>query len=130
VIDCPPTRIWRRVLGLAVCYVLVLQAFFAAAETAVALIQVDATNGALVICHNANNVSPSTSGSGKPEKLTCLLCAVAAAVGGLLPDPVAAVVAPPLLAGGVNFAKPIAISTRQPARDGCSRAPPSFAWAN
>jgi O-antigen/teichoic acid export membrane protein len=127
VIDCPATRIWRRVLGLAVCYVLILQAFFAAAETAVALFQANATNGALVICHNANSVSPSTGDSGKPEKLACLLCAVAAAGGGLLPDPVAAVFAPRVLAGGVNFAKSIAISLRPPARDGCSRAPPRFA---
>lgn len=51
-IDCPPTRIWRRVLGLAVCYVLALQAFFAAFERAVALSQANATDGALVICHS------------------------------------------------------------------------------
>jgi hypothetical protein len=44
-----------------------------------------------------------------------------------LPDPVAAVFAPRVLAGGVNFAKSIAISLRPPARDGCSRAPPRFA---
>jgi hypothetical protein len=127
VIDCPPSRIWRRVLGLAVSYVLVLQAFFAAFETAVALSQINATDDALVICHSANNASPSTGDTGKPEKLACLLCAVAAAGGGVLPDPVAAVFAPRVLAGGVNFAKSIAISTRPPARDGCSRAPPRFA---
>ena len=58
-IDCPPTRIWRRVLGLAVCYVLALQAFFAAFERAVALSQANVADGVLVICHSANNASPS-----------------------------------------------------------------------
>jgi hypothetical protein len=111
---------------LAVCYVLVLQAFFATFETAVALFQGDATN-VLVICHNANDASPSTGGTGKPEKLSCVLCAVAAAGSGLLPDPVADVFAPCVLAGGIDFAKSVAISTRPPARDGRSRAPPSFA---
>ena len=123
----PPYRVWRRVLGLAVCYVLILQAFFAAFETADALIQGNAINGALVICHNAKNTSPSTDGTGKPKKLSCVLCAVAAAGSGLLPDPVADVFAPRALAGGVIFAKSIAISTRPPARDGRSRAPPRFA---
>jgi hypothetical protein len=126
VIACPPTRIWRRVLGLAVCYVLVLQAFFAAFETPIALFQANATNGGQVICRNANNASPSTGDAGKREKLPCPLCAIAAAGGVLLPDPVAAVFAP-ALAGGVSFAKSVAITTRPPARDGCSRAPPSFA---
>jgi O-antigen/teichoic acid export membrane protein len=127
VIDCPPNRIWRRVLGLAVCYVLVLQVGFAAFATALALFQGNAINDALVICHNANNISPSTDDTGKPEKLSCVLCAVAAAGGGLLPDPVADVFAPRVFADGVSFGKSIVISTRPPARDGCSRAPPSFA---
>ena len=126
-IDCPPTRIWRRVLGLAVCYVLALQAFFAAFERAAALSQTNVADGALVICHRANNTSPSTGGTGKPEKLSCVLCAVAAAGGGILPDPVATTFAPGVLAGGVNFAKSTAISIRPPARDGRSRAPPRFA---
>ena len=126
-IDCPPTRIWRRVLGLAVCYVLVVQAFFAAAETAVALFQANATDGVLLICHNADNASSSSGGTRTPERLACLLCAVAAAGGGLLPDPVAAAFAPRVLAGGVDFADSITISTRQPARDGRARAPPRLA---
>jgi Protein of unknown function (DUF2946) len=127
VINCPPSRIWRRVLGLAVSYVLVLQAFFATFETAVARSQINATDGALVICHSANNASPSTGDTGKPEKLACLFCAVAAAGGGVLPDPVAAVLAPRVLAGGVDFADSISISTRPPARDGRARAPPRLA---
>jgi hypothetical protein len=127
VIDCPPTRIWRRALGLAVCYVLALQAFFAAFERAVALSQANVTDGALVICHSANNASPSTGGTGKREKLSCVLCAVAAAGGGVLPDPVATAFAPREPAGSVSFAKSIAISIRPPARDGRSRAPPGFA---
>jgi uncharacterized membrane protein YeiH len=127
VIDCPPTRIWRRVLGLAVCYVLALQAFFAAFERAVALSQANATDAVLVICHSANNASPSTGGTGKSEKPSCVLCAVAAAGGGVLPDPVATIFAPRVLAGSASFAKSIAISIRSPARDGRSRAPPRFA---
>ena len=123
----PPHRVWRRVLGLAVCYVLALQAFFAAFDTAVALFQGNATNGALVICHNANSASPSSGGPGQPEKLSCVLCAIAAAGSALLPDPVADVFAPRALAGGLNVPKSIAVSTRPPARDGRSRAPPSFA---
>ena len=126
-IDCPFTRIWRRVLGLAVCYVLALQAFFAAFERAVALSQANVADGVLVICHSANNASPSTDGTGKPKRLSCVLCAVAAAGGGILPDPVATTFAPGVLAGGVNFAKSTAISIRPPARDGRSRAPPRFA---
>jgi hypothetical protein len=127
VIACPPSRIWRRVLGLAVCYVLVLQAFFAALETPMALLHANATIGGQVICHNANNASPSTGDTGKRERFPCLLCAIAAAGGVLSPDPVAAIVVPRALAGGVNFAQSVAISIRPPARDGCSRAPPSFA---
>jgi hypothetical protein len=128
VIARAPNRVWRRILGLAVCYVLALQAFFAAFATALALFQGNAINDALVICHNANTTSPpSTDDTGKPEKLSCMLCALAAAGGGLLPDPVADVFAPRVLADGVNFAKSIVISPRPPARDGCSRAPPSFA---
>jgi hypothetical protein len=83
-------------------------------------------DGALVICHSANNASPSTGGTGKPEKLSCVLCAVAAAGGGVLPDSVASTFAPRVLAGSVSFAKSIAISIRPPARDGRSRAPPRF----
>jgi Protein of unknown function (DUF2946) len=110
---------------LVVCYVLALQAFFAAFETAVALSQANVTDGALIICHSADNASPSSGGTGKPEKLACLFCLVAAAGGGVLPDPVAIIFAP--LAGGVEFAKSIAILIRPPVRDGCSRAPPRFA---
>ena len=123
----PSNRVWRRVLGLAVCYVLVLQAFFAVFETAVALFQGNAINGDLVICHNANDAAPSTDGTGKRERLSCVLCAVAAAGSGPLPDPVADVFVPRALAGDVIFAESIAISTRPPARDGRSRAPPGFA---
>jgi hypothetical protein len=112
---------------LAVCYALILQAFFAAFETPVALFQANASNGGQVISRNAYSTFPSSGDAGKREKLSCLLCAIAAASGGLLPDPVAAVFAPRALAGGVNFAKSVAISTRPPARDGRSRAPPSFA---
>jgi hypothetical protein len=127
VIDRHRNRAWRRVLGLAVCYVLVLQAFFAAFETSVALLQGSAGVGAPVICHTADNAAPSTGDTGKPKKLSCLLCAVAAAGGGLPPDPVADVFAPRALAGSVSFAESITVSIRPPARDGRSRAPPDFA---
>lgn len=126
-INCPPTRTWRRVLGVVVCYALVLQLFFAAFATAVALFQENPTSEALVICHNTNTISPSTGDTGKPQKLSCLICAIAAAGGGLLPDAVVDVFTPRVLAGGVIFAKSIAISIRPPARDGRSRAPPRFA---
>jgi hypothetical protein len=112
---------------LAVCYALILQAFFAAFETPVVLFQANASNGGQVISRNAYSTFPSSGDAGKREKLSCLLCAIAAASGAFLPDPVPAVFAPYALAGGVTFVNSVAILTHPPARDGCSRAPPSFA---
>jgi hypothetical protein len=81
----------------------------------------------LVICHGVDSNPPSSGGFGNPEKLPCVLCAVAAAALGLLPDPVSAAVAQLLSAGLAGFAHTVAIVYQPPSRAGNSRAPPSFA---
>jgi hypothetical protein len=126
VIVCRPTRIWRRVLGLAVCYAVALQAFLAAVGAALAINHGSGAADAFsTICHAANDTTRPTGDAA--IKLPCALCAVAAAGGGLVPDPIPAAVAP--LAGGsvVRLADTVAVFVTSQVRDGLARAPPNFA---
>jgi hypothetical protein len=60
---------WRRILSVAVCYAVALQAFLAAFETTVAVSIPRTPDAALIICHGADDTSPSTGGTGNSEKL-------------------------------------------------------------
>jgi hypothetical protein len=122
-----PRLRWRRILSVAVCYAVALQAFLAAFETTVAVGRPRTSEVALIICHGADDTSPSTGGTGNSEKLPCVFCAAAAAATGLLPDPVLATVMPLSLVGGVSFINATTNPTHPPARAGSSRAPPNFA---
>jgi hypothetical protein len=122
-----PRLRWRRILSVAVCYAVALQAFLAAFETTVAVSRPRTSEAALIICHGADDTSPSTGGTGNSEKLPCVFCAAAAAATGLLPDPVLATVMPLSLVGGVSFINATTNPTHPPARAGSSRAPPNFA---
>jgi hypothetical protein len=122
-----PRLRWRRILSVAVCYAVALQAFLAAFETTVAVSRPRTSEAALIICHGADDTSPSTGGTGNSEKLPCVFCAAAAAATGLLPDLVLATVMPLSLVGGVSFINATTNPTHPPARAGSSRAPPNFA---
>ena len=122
-----PRLRWRRILSVAVCYAVALQAFLAAFETTVAVSRPRTPDAALIICHGADDTSPSTGGTGNSEKLPCVFCAAAAAATGLLPDPVTTTVTPLSLVGCVSFTNATTSPTHPPARAGSSRAPPNFA---
>ena len=122
-----PTPYWRCILRLALCYVVAIQAFLSAFETTIAAAHAPASDTWLVICHGVDSNLPSSGGSGNPEKLPCVLCAVAAAALGLRSDPVPATLTLLLPAGLVGFAHAVTIAYQPPSRAGYSRAPPSFA---
>ena len=119
-----PNLCWRRVLRVSLCYVVAIQAFLSAFETTIAATRTPNSDAWLVICHGIGGSPPGDSGN--PEKLPCVLCAVAAAALGLLSDPVPAAVALLLPAGLVGFTCPVPIACHPPSRAGLSRAPPSF----
>jgi hypothetical protein len=102
---------------VALCYVVAIQAFLSAFETTIAAAHAPASDTWLVICHGVDSNPPSSGGSGNPEELPCVLCAVAAAALGLLSDPVPAVIAQLLSAGLAGFGRgrdclPAAIASR------------------
>jgi hypothetical protein len=122
-----PNPYWRCILRVALSYVVAIQAFLSALETTIAAVHAPASNARLVICHGVDSNLPSSGGAGNPEKLPCVLCAVAAAALGLLSDPVPQAAAQLLSAGLVAFTHAVAIVYQPPSRAGYSRAPPSFA---
>jgi hypothetical protein len=122
-----PNPYWRYILRVALCYVVAIQAFLSAFETTIAAAHAPASDTSLAICHGVDSNPPSSGGSGNPEKLPCVLCAVAAAALGLLSDPVPAALAQLLSAGFAGFGHAVAIVYQPPSRAGYSRAPPSFA---
>jgi hypothetical protein len=114
----------RRALSVAVCYVLILQAFLGAFGTAFAAARIGAPEA--VICHGADGAAPAPGDSGRSAKLPCVLCATAAAGGGVLPDSIPIAATLPPVASRVGFAQVVTILIPPPARAGLSRAPPSF----
>jgi hypothetical protein len=116
--------IWRRALGLAICYALALNALFAAYGTAFAVAQPGPEAG-FTICHG-NGVGELPAPSGDGDTLPCVMCAVAAAAGVLLPEaPVAPAPALSIVTHlGPADAGPIAAVRF--ARAGLARAPPDL----
>ena len=122
-----PNLCWRRMLRLALCYVIALQAFLSAFETTIAAAHAPTSDVSPVICHAVDGRSPSNGDTGNPEKIACALCALAAAALALLCNPVSATEALLLPAGLVGFPHAISAAHHPRARAGYSRAPPSFA---
>ena len=112
----------RRVLTLALCYVLALQAFLAAYGTAFA---VSRGESGFVICHGDG--STPARDTANADKAPCALCAVASAASGLLPEAPVSFVTPAIVAGRVVYADTTVTFPSPPRRAGLSRAPPSFA---
>jgi hypothetical protein len=84
-----------------------------------------AADGFTTICYGANDTTRPTGDAA--VKLPCALCAVAAAGGGLLPDPIPAAVAPLMGGSVVRLADAVAVFVTSQVRDGLARAPPNFA---
>jgi hypothetical protein len=124
VTDGRRTSLGRQVLGLAICYAVALQALFAAFGSALGVGQVNSETG-FAICHPANGSMPPTGDAG--HKMPCVLCALAAASGGLLRDAITTAALPLSLAHQVALVVAIATPASVPARAGLTRAPPSFA---
>jgi hypothetical protein len=117
----------RRALRVALCYLVVLQAFVATYSAAFAVSQASGTVAGFAICHSGGGAAQDSPGPAAPASIPCALCAMAASAGGLPPAPGTTVVAPPSVAGRVRPADISVIASPQPARAGLARAPPQFA---
>ena len=111
-----------RLVALALCYVLALQAFLSAFGVSVAASQ-DET--AFVICHGDG--SAPAGDNRRHEKLACALCTLAAAANGPLPVAPSASVVPLVTASRFSPADVVSTFSPRPARAGLARAPPDFA---
>jgi hypothetical protein len=120
-------NIGRRALTVAVCYVLILQAFLAAFGTVLAVARTSVSDASFVICHSGDALAPASGDTGTSDILPCALCAVAAAAGGLLPDAISVAAAPLLATAVLSNADTLAIFPAASVRAGLSRAPPVFA---
>jgi hypothetical protein len=118
-------RYCLRTLVVALCYALVLQAFFAGFGNGIATGYASGTADGFTICHGSGGTTPPPGDSN--AKLPCALCALTAAGSGLLPDPVSAAVAPLIGGGIVYFVNVAAVVVTTNPRAGLSRAPPIFA---
>lgn len=118
------TSLGRQVLGLAICYAVALQALFAAFGSALGVGQVSPETG-FAICHPGDGSMPPTGDAG--HKMPCVLCAVAAANGALLPDAITTAALALSPAHQVGLVVAIATPASVPVRAGLTRAPPSLA---
>jgi hypothetical protein len=116
----------RRMVGLTLCYALALQAFLAAFGTAFAVAREAQSYATFAICHSTAPQAPVRDDAGRQATIPCMLCAVAAAAGGLPADSFAIVLAPPTTAGGLSHADTPVIAAAAPVRAGLARAPPQF----
>ena len=116
----------RRALRVALCYLIVLQAFVAAHGSAFAVSQAGGTAAGFIICHNTGDDTQESPDPRVPASVPCTLCAMAASASGLPPDPVLTVVAPPTVAGRVQPIDIAVIASPPLARAGLARAPPQF----
>jgi hypothetical protein len=118
---------WVRMLRVALCYVVAMQAFLAAFGTTIAAARAGAFDPLQVICHSGDSERSGNGDTRNPEKLPCIVCAAAAAALGLESGaaPLAAIHFAP--AGRVASAPATAVAYHPPSRAGLSRAPPSFA---
>ena len=122
--DPRPPRYCFRTLVVALCYALVLQAFFAGFGNGLATGYASSAADGFIVCHGSGGTAPPSDDSN--AKFPCALCALAAAGSGLLPDPVSAALAPLIGGGIVYFANAAAAVVAAHPRAGLSRAPPIF----
>jgi hypothetical protein len=120
--DPRPPRYCFRTLVVALCYALVLQAFFAGFGNGVATGYASSAADGFTVCHGSGGRAPPSDDSN--AKFSCALCALTAAGSGLLPDPVSAAFAPLIGGGIVHFANAAAAVVAAHPRAGLSRAPP------
>jgi hypothetical protein len=123
--DPRPPRYCFRTLAVALCYALVLQAFFAGFGNGVATSYASSAADGFTICHGSGGTTPPSGDSN--AKFPCALCALAVSGSGLLPNPVLAALAPLTGGGIVRFANAAAVVVSAHPRAGLSRAPPIFA---
>jgi hypothetical protein len=125
VTDPRSPRCCFRTLAVALCYALMLQAFFAGFGNGLATGYASYAPDGFTVCHGSGGATPPTGDSN--AKFPCALCALAEAGSGLLPDPVSAALAP-LIGGGIaRFTSAAAVVVTAHPRAGLSRAPPIFA---
>jgi hypothetical protein len=117
----------RRILGVAFCYALALQAIFSAYSTALAV--ADGRNAALgfVICHAAADETPAGSDTGKHAAISCPMCAMAFSASGLPPGSASTIAAPTSNAHQVTYGDTDVAIASPLARAGLARAPPQLA---
>src|SRR5262245_42360259 len=115
-----------RALRLALCYAFALQAILAAYGTALAA-SPSLAAADFIICHNADGDAPASPDTRIPTSAPCVLCAMAAAASGLLPELVAVVVAPATTSSPIQPADSWIVVSPTFVRAGLARAPPSFA---
>ena len=120
--DPRPPRYCFRTRAIALCYALVLQAFFAGFGNGVATSYASSAADGFTICHGNGGTTPPPGDSN--AKFPCALCALAAAGSGLLPNPVLATLAPLIGGGIVRFANAAVVVVTAHPRAGLSRAPP------
>ena len=123
--DPRPPRYCFRTLVVALCYALVLQAFFAGFGNGVASGYASSAADGFTVCHGSDGTAPPSGDSN--AKFPCALCALAATGSGLLPDPVSAALVPLIGGGIVHFANSAAVVVTTNQRAGQARAPPIFA---
>jgi hypothetical protein len=114
-----------RSFGVALCYVVAFQAFFAAYSIAGAASDVGGTIAGFIICHSAGDDATPRPDSGNVPNVPCALCAMATSAGGLLPIATSAAAAP--LTVSHRLRPPYIVVTRAPSavRAGLARAPPN-----
>jgi len=123
--DPRPPRYCFRTLVVALCYALVLQAFFTGFGNGVATGYASSAADGFTVCHGSGGTAPPSGDSN--AKFPCALCALAATGSGLLPDPVSAALVPLISGGIVHFANSAAVVVTTNQRAGQARAPPIFA---
>ena len=120
----PRLNFVRRTLLGTLCYLLVLQTFSAAFNTAAAADQTDRAVTS-IICHSPRADTPANGDPAKQPSVPCALCAIAASA--VLIATAGTVVATPLAVHDfVAGAKAPAIAPPPFARAGLSRAPPQL----
>jgi hypothetical protein len=120
------SKLVRSAVAMALCYVVVVQAFLAGCSIGLAVSQASTTT---VICHGGGGNSPAGPDNRTPASDSCLVCAICtlATAGGLAAPTTATVAAPRTASHRVAPFDITALATAPPARAGFARAPPKFA---
>jgi Protein of unknown function (DUF2946) len=117
----------RSAVAMALCYAVVLQAFFAGCSIGLGVSQAS-TSAATVICHGGDGDSPPGPDNHTPANHPCLVCAICTlATAGGLTAPLASIAGSWTAAHRVVLFDIAALAAAPPARAGLARAPPKFA---